>query len=101
HTRNGLNGRHFTCWKFRSMYQGADRRLEELRGRNEANGHIFKMKDDPRRTRVGRILRSTSLDELPQLWNVLRGDMSLVGPRPPLPSEVALYEPDQLARLEG
>ena len=97
--RVGLGGRTFTFWKFRSMRPGADKLVDALRERNEANGHIFKMKDDPRVTRVGRILRLTSLDELPQLWNVLRGDMSLVGPRPPLPAEVALYEPEQLRRL--
>ena len=101
HARVGRGGRCFTAWKFRSMHVGADLRQAELAAHNEANGHIFKMKNDPRRTRVGKFLRKTSLDELPQLWNVLRGDMTLVGPRPPLPSEVALYEEDQLARLGG
>ncbi len=98
-TRVGHGGRCFTCWKFRSMYQGADRMMEEIRAQNEANGLIFKMKDDPRRTRIGRVLRKTSLDELPQLWNVLRGDMSLVGPRPPIVSEVLEYEQRELRRL--
>ncbi len=99
--RLGANGRPFTCWKFRSMHEGAEARLTELAEKNQANGHIFKMKDDPRRTRVGKLLRKTSLDELPQLWNVLRGEMSLVGPRPPLPSEVERYEPAHWARLRG
>ncbi len=101
HDRVGRGGRIFSCWKFRSMYVGADRDLAALLSRNEASGHIFKMRDDPRRTRVGRILRKTSLDELPQLWNVLRGDMSFVGPRPPLPSEVKAYSAHHLRRLEG
>lgn len=98
-TRVGHGGRCFTCWKFRSMYRGADGMLAEILAHNEANGLIFKMKDDPRRTRVGRLLRKTSLDELPQLWNVLRGDMSLVGPRPPLVSEVLQYDARELQRL--
>lgn len=101
HARVGRGGRRFTAWKFRSMHVGADLRQAELSAHNEANGHIFKIKNDPRRTRVGKLLRKTSLDELPQLWNVLRGEMTLVGPRPPLPSEVALYEQSQLARLGG
>ena len=99
--RVGRGGASFTTWKFRSMRVGADRELATLRAQNEASGHIFKMKGDPRVTRVGRVLRKTSLDELPQVWNVLRGDMSLVGPRPPLPAEVAHYEPPHLRRLEG
>lgn len=98
-TRVGRGGRMFTCWKFRSMHQGADRMLAGLTGCNEADGFIFKMRDDPRRTRVGKVLRRTSLDELPQLWNVLRGDMSLVGPRPPLVSEVMRYSEPELQRL--
>lgn len=97
--RVGHGDKTFTCFKFRSMYRDAESRMAELLQHNEANGHIFKMKNDPRRTRVGKILRQTSLDELPQLWNVLRGDMSLVGPRPPLPSEVARYEAHELRRL--
>jgi exopolysaccharide biosynthesis polyprenyl glycosylphosphotransferase len=91
-TRIGLNGRHFKVVKFRTMEAGAETRLAELLERNEINGHAFKITNDPRVTRIGRFLRRTSLDELPQLWNVLRGQMSLVGPRPPLPSEVAGYD---------
>lgn len=97
--RVGQGGRAFTFWKFRSMRPGADTMLAELREHNEANGNIFKMRRDPRVTRVGRWLRKTSLDELPQLWNVLRGDMSLVGPRPPVVAEVLEYQPHQLQRL--
>lgn len=99
--RLGRDGEPFLCWKFRSMVDGADKQQQLLADRNQANGLIFKIKDDPRRTRVGRVLRKTSIDELPQLWNVLRGEMTLVGPRPPLPSEVERYEPHQLARLRG
>ncbi|HLV60507.1 MAG TPA: sugar transferase [Fredinandcohnia sp.] len=90
--RSGLNGRRFTLWKFRSMVVDAEKRLAALRDKNEMSGPVFKMKDDPRVTRVGRFLRRTSLDELPQFWNVLVGQMSVVGPRPPLPSEVDRYE---------
>ena len=90
--RVGENGRLFTCWKFRSMYQGAERQKRELISLNEMNGAIFKMRNDPRVTRVGKFLRRMSLDELPQFWNVLRGEMSLVGTRPPTPEEVAGYE---------
>ncbi|MGE5595166.1 MAG: sugar transferase [Hyphomicrobiales bacterium] len=97
--RVGKGGKLFTCYKFRSMYRNAESMQVELLHQNEANGLIFKMKNDPRRTRVGKLLRKTSLDELPQLWNVLRGDMSLVGPRPPLPSEVARYDDPHLRRL--
>jgi exopolysaccharide biosynthesis polyprenyl glycosylphosphotransferase len=99
-TRVGANGEHFEMYKFRSMVEDAEEELDELRDLNEVDGPIFKMKDDPRVTRVGRILRRTSLDELPQLWNVLRGDMSLVGPRPPLPSEVTEYMEWHKKRLE-
>jgi len=91
--RVGRDGREFTIHKFRSMVADAEARLEELRSRNEADGLLFKLHADPRVTRVGRVLRAWSLDELPQLLDVLRGDMSLVGPRPPLPSEVAAYDP--------
>lgn len=98
-TRVGQDGREFTFIKFRSMYDGADSEKVALLGRNEMTGPIFKMKDDPRITRFGRILRKTSLDELPQLHHVLMGDMSLVGPRPQLPSEVAEYTPYERQRL--
>jgi lipopolysaccharide/colanic/teichoic acid biosynthesis glycosyltransferase len=87
--------------KFRSMVMNADEKLAELRSRNEASGPLFKMRDDPRVTRVGRFIRRWSLDELPQLFNVLRGEMSLVGPRPPLPAEVAQYEDWQHGRLRA
>ena len=99
-TRVGLNGREFKMLKFRSMCVDAERRLKDLLNQNEkASGVTFKMKNDPRITRVGRWLRKSSLDELPQFWNVLRGDMSLVGPRPPIPREVALYSPADRRRL--
>jgi exopolysaccharide biosynthesis polyprenyl glycosylphosphotransferase len=98
--RVGLQRRPFTLLKFRTMVVGAELMLADLLVRNEADGPLFKLRDDPRITRVGRLLRRYSLDELPQLWNVLRGEMSLVGPRPPLPSEVATYEDWQLDRLE-
>ena len=90
--RAGLHGRPFQMLKFRSMSVDAEERLAELEHANELDGHAFKMTDDPRVTAAGRTLRRYSLDELPQLWNVLRGDMSLVGPRPPLPSEVGDYD---------
>jgi exopolysaccharide biosynthesis polyprenyl glycosylphosphotransferase len=99
--RVGKNGRHFWMYKFRSMVVDADRRLAELRTHNEATGPLFKMRRDPRITRIGAFLRRWSLDELPQLLNVLRGEMSLVGPRPPLPSEVAEYEDWQMGRLRA
>ena len=90
--RVGVNGRPFRCWKFRSMYLDAEERREELMSRNEMRGAIFKINDDPRITRIGRFLRKTSVDELPQFWNVLKGEMSLVGTRPPTPDEVSRYE---------
>lgn len=90
--RVGAGGRIFKCWKFRSMYVDAEQRKAELLERNEMNGAIFKIKDDPRITRVGRFLRKSSLDELPQFWNVLKGEMSLVGTRPPTPDEVSKYK---------
>ena len=99
--RVGKDGRRFMMLKFRSMRRDADRLLAELRDRNEASGPLFKMRNDPRVTRVGRILRRASLDELPQLFNVLRGEMSLVGPRPPLQREVADYEDWQHGRLRA
>ncbi|MBW4654378.1 MAG: sugar transferase [Kaiparowitsia implicata GSE-PSE-MK54-09C] len=95
--RCGLNGRPFRMWKFRSMVVGADK-LQRLM-KNEAKGHIFKNRNDPRVTRVGRWLRRTSLDELPQCWNVLQGQMSLVGTRPPTLDEVADYAPHHAQRL--
>ena len=98
--RVGAGGRAFRFLKFRSMVQNAEALKEELEDRSEKDGPIFKIKCDPRVTRVGRFLRSTSLDEAPQLINVLRGDMTLVGPRPQLPEEVAEYEPWQRRRLE-
>lgn len=98
-TRVGVGGRLFTCYKFRSMYQDAERRKAELMHLNEATGPVFKMKHDPRITPVGRIIRKLSLDELPQLFNVLRGDMSIVGPRPPVPQEVVRYSKHELQRL--
>jgi exopolysaccharide biosynthesis polyprenyl glycosylphosphotransferase len=90
--RIGLQGRPFDVVKFRSMSRDAEARRSDLQALNEIHGHAFKVTHDPRVTRVGRFLRRTSLDELPQLWNVLRGEMSLVGPRPPLPAEVAGYD---------
>jgi exopolysaccharide biosynthesis polyprenyl glycosylphosphotransferase len=90
--RMGENGRIFKCWKFRSMYIDAEECKKELMHLNEMNGAIFKIKDDPRITMVGKFLRMTSLDELPQFWNVLKGEMSLVGTRPPTPDEVEKYE---------
>jgi exopolysaccharide biosynthesis polyprenyl glycosylphosphotransferase len=97
--RVGRNGEPFQCFKFRTMRQGADTQLEELRGANIQDGPAFKVPGDPRITRVGRILRKFSLDELPQFLNVLIGDMSLVGPRPPIPTEVAKYSPWQRRRI--
>jgi len=97
--RVGLNGRTFQILKFRSMYVDAEARLEQLRARNEMTGPVFKMANDPRVTRVGRLIRKTSLDEFPQFWNVLLGDMSVVGPRPPLPAEVRKYRQWQRRRL--
>jgi exopolysaccharide biosynthesis polyprenyl glycosylphosphotransferase len=99
--RVGKDGRHFWMLKFRSMCLHADRQLHALQRHNEATGPLFKMRRDPRVTRVGRFLRRWSLDELPQLLNVVRGEMSLVGPRPPLPSEVEQYEDWQMGRLRA
>ena len=97
--RVGQNGRTFKLYKFRTMVVDAEKQLESIRGLNEADGPVFKIRDDPRITRVGRFLRQTSLDELPQLWNVLKGDMSFVGPRPPLPREAEVYTDYQWQRL--
>jgi exopolysaccharide biosynthesis polyprenyl glycosylphosphotransferase len=100
-TRVGRWGKLFTMWKFRSMYTDADARLKEIMAQNEMSGGvIFKMKNDPRIIPVGRFIRKASIDELPQLWNVLKGDMSLVGPRPALPSEVNQYSLEDRKRLE-
>jgi exopolysaccharide biosynthesis polyprenyl glycosylphosphotransferase len=97
--RVGKGGRRFTLHKFRTMYVDAELSASGLRARNEMSGPVFKLRDDPRVTRAGRVLRRCSLDELPQLWDVLCGQMSLVGPRPPLPSEVEHYEAWHLDRL--
>jgi exopolysaccharide biosynthesis polyprenyl glycosylphosphotransferase len=98
-TRCGLGGRRFTLLKFRSMVENAHKMRAEVEHLNEADGPVFKIADDPRVTPIGRWLRRTSLDELPQLWNILRGDMSFVGPRPPIPEEVEKYESWQRRRL--
>jgi lipopolysaccharide/colanic/teichoic acid biosynthesis glycosyltransferase len=98
-TRVGRYGKPFTIYKFRSMVQGAEQMLDQIRHLNEIDGHMFKIRNDPRVTRIGRILRKTSIDELPQFVNVLKGDMSLVGPRPPLPSEVEEYSSRHRRRL--
>ncbi len=97
--RSGLNGRRFVMYKFRTMVNGAEGKRKELTSFNEIDGPAFKMRNDPRITGLGRFLRRTSLDELPQLFNVIKGDMSIVGPRPPVPSEVAKYEVWQRRRL--
>jgi len=98
--RVGKNGRLFTMYKFRSMVDGADYQKESLLYLNEANGPLFKIKNDPRMTRVGKLMRRLSLDEFPQFYNVLTGDMSLIGPRPPIPSEVEQYQEWHKRRLE-
>ena len=97
--RVGKNGQLFDMYKFRSMVVNAEELKEKLANQNEMSGHMFKMKDDPRVTKVGKFIRKTSLDELPQLWNVLKGDMSLVGPRPSLPKEVKQFEKWMYKRL--
>ena len=97
--RNGKYPGTFKMYKFRSMVHNAEELLEKLKDQNEQTGPVFKMKDDPRITRVGKFIRKTSIDELPQLFNVLRGDMSLVGPRPPIPREVEQYTTYQMQRL--
>jgi lipopolysaccharide/colanic/teichoic acid biosynthesis glycosyltransferase len=98
-TRLSKGGRPFTIYKLRTMSHDAERRLADVLGLNIMDGPTFKAPDDPRVTRVGRVLRRFSLDELPQFWNVLRGDMALVGPRPPLPSEWALHDEQERRRL--
>jgi exopolysaccharide biosynthesis polyprenyl glycosylphosphotransferase len=97
--RVGKDEKEFYMYKFRSMVSNAEQLLEKLLDQNEVSGPMFKMKKDPRITRVGRFIRKTSIDELPQLWNVLKGEMSLVGPRPPLPREVAEYNHYHKQRL--
>lgn len=97
--RVGKNGKKFKFYKFRSMVANAEQMLDSLLDQNEMTGPVFKIKKDPRITRVGHFIRRTSIDELPQLLNVLKGDMSLVGPRPPLPREVEMYNEDQKVRL--
>jgi exopolysaccharide biosynthesis polyprenyl glycosylphosphotransferase len=97
--RVGRHGRRFRFHKFRSMFVDAEQRLADVLAGNEIDGPVFKIRNDPRVTKVGAFLRRTSLDELPQLINVLKGDMSLVGPRPPLPREVEQYRPSDIIRL--
>ena len=97
--RIGLNGKPFKMYKFRSMVSGAEELLDKLKDKNEMTGPMFKMKEDPRVTRVGRFIRKTSLDELPQLFNVIKGEMSLVGPRPNLPREVLKFTKRQRMKL--
>lgn len=97
--RCGRNGKEFKLYKFRTMCVDAEAKLDELLDENEMDGPAFKIKDDPRITRVGHILRRTSLDELLQLWNILKGDMSIVGPRPALPREIELYDDYQRQRM--
>lgn len=97
--RVGKSGKRFLMYKIRSMCMDAEKRMDEVQEKNEIQGPMFKMKNDPRVTKVGRVIRKTSLDELPQLFNVLLGNMSLVGPRPPLPREVADYDSYEMQRL--
>ena len=97
--RNGHKGKPFKMYKFRSMVSNAEELLGQLMSQNEVQGCMFKIKDDPRVTKIGRFIRKTSIDELPQLINVIKGDMSIVGPRPPIPHEVENYEPWQKLRL--
>jgi len=100
HLRVGLRGREFTCYKFRTMVSGADRMKCDIHHRNHhGDNRTFKMPDDPRVTPFGRWLRRASIDEVPQLWNVVKGNMSLVGPRPPIPEEVERYTPADMRRL--
>ena len=97
--RVGINGEEFKMYKFRSMVKDAEAIKEKLKSKNEMSGPMFKMKNDPRITKVGKFIRKTSIDELPQLFNVLKGEMSLVGPRPSLPKEVMSFEPWMRERL--
>lgn len=98
-TRIGKDGRAFKLYKFRSMCVDADERLRDLQKLNERDGPVFKIRDDPRVTKIGKIIRKTCIDELPQLVNIIKGDMSIVGPRPPLPNEVEQYNSYQKQRL--
>lgn len=97
--RNGKDAKVFKMYKFRSMVYNAEELLKDLQDKNEMDGPVFKIKDDPRITKMGKFIRKTSIDELPQLFNILKGEMSLVGPRPPLPREVELYNEYQMQRL--
>lgn len=97
--RIGKNSKKFVIYKFRTMYVGSEKKLDQLIQHNEIAGAMFKIKDDPRITKFGKLLRNTSIDELPQLINVLKGDMALVGPRPPLPREVEMYSNHDMQRL--
>lgn len=99
-TRLTKNGKEFKMFKFRSMCPDAEKKLADLLAKNEMKGPAFKIHDDPRITKVGRFIRKTSIDELPQLLNIIKGDMSIIGPRPPLPREVAQYTPYQMHRLD-
>ena len=99
-TRLTKGGKEFKMFKFRSMCPDAESKLEALMDRNEMNGPAFKIKEDPRITKVGKFIRKTSIDELPQLMNIILGHMSIIGPRPPLPREVAQYTPYQMHRLD-
>ena len=99
-TRLTKGAKEFQMYKFRSMCPNADQMLDQLMDQNEMEGPAFKMKDDPRITKVGRFIRKTSIDELPQLWNIIRGEMSIIGPRPPLLREVAEYTPYHMHRLD-
>lgn len=99
-TRLTKGGKEFVMYKFRSMVPDAEAKLESLMDQNEVNGPAFKIKNDPRITKVGNFVRKTSIDELPQLVNIIKGDMTIIGPRPPLPREVAQYTPYQMHRLD-
>lgn len=99
-TRLTKGGKEFGMYKFRSMVPNAEKKLESLMSQNEVKGPAFKMKDDPRITKIGKFIRRTSIDELPQLFNIIKGDMTIIGPRPPLPREVAQYTPYQMHRLD-
>lgn len=94
------NGKEFSIYKFRSMCMGADEMLDDLMDQNEVDGPAFKIAEDPRITKIGKFIRKTSIDELPQLINIIKGDMTIIGPRPPLPREVAEYTPYQMHRLD-